>query len=73
MFNVGNVLGAIVSVLKAVVILVVNFVTGIFQMLDMLPSAVTLLSYGISMMPPVLTVLATAFISVSVVYLIIGR
>lgn len=73
MLNIGNVFTAILSVLKAAVILVINFVTGIFQMLDMLPNAVTLLTYGINMMPPVLTVLATAFISVSVVYLIIGR
>lgn len=68
-----SILTAIVNFFIAVGTLIVNFISGVFQMLQMLPSAISLLSYSVSMIPPVLVVFATAFISVSVVYLIIGR
>lgn len=69
----SSIIQAIAAVLVAAVKLIANFFAGLGQMFFMLPDALTLLSYSISMLPPVLVVMATAFISVSVVYLIIGR
>lgn len=46
---------------------------GILQMLANIPEAMQMLAYGIASLPPVLTAYAALFISVSVVYLIVGR
>lgn len=50
-----------------------NFLLGVAQLVSMIPQALSFLAYGIASLPPVLTVFATAFISISVVYLVIGR
>lgn len=50
-----------------------NLLMGITELVQMIPQALTFLAYGITSLPPVLTVFATAFISISVVYLVIGR
>lgn len=50
-----------------------NFIGGVLQLILTIPKALYFLTYGISMMPPVLVAFATAFITVSVVYLVVGR
>ena len=50
-----------------------SFVRGIFQLISMLPSAVTMLTNSIATMPVVLTAFATGIVSISIVYLIVGR
>lgn len=50
-----------------------SFVTGIWTMLQMLPTAVTMITSSIATMPLVLVAFASAAITISVVYLIIGR
>lgn len=64
---------SILSVLSMLITLVVNFVRGVVQLISILPTALTMLSYSVSALPPMIVVFATAFISVSVVYLVIGR
>lgn len=64
---------AIVSAIVATIQFLGSLLVGIAQLFVMLPNAISLLSYSITMIPPVLVVFATAFVSVSVVYLIIGR
>lgn len=50
-----------------------NLVTGVLQLVKMIPEALTLTSTAIGALPPVIAVFATAMVSVSVVYLVIGR
>lgn len=69
----GQFLSALVDVMAMAITFVVNFITGVIQMISLIPSALSMLAYAISSLPPMLTVFATAFISVSVVYLVIGR
>lgn len=69
----GQFLDSILSVFVMVINLVISFVQGIAQMIVMIPQALGMLTYSVSSLPPVLVVFATAFISVSVVYLVIGR
>lgn len=57
----------------SVVQLLYNFVLGIFQLLSMLPGAMAMVTGSIASMPLVLIAFATGLISISVVYLIIGR
>lgn len=69
----GQFLSSLVDVAAMAIGLVINFVTGVVQMVQLIPSALSMLSYSVLSLPPLLTVFATAFISVSVVYLVIGR
>lgn len=50
-----------------------SFAAGIWALLQMLPGALGMVTSSITSMPMVLTAFATAMISISVVYLIIGR
>ena len=68
--NIINQLGTIIASLIQIVL---NFLTGIYQMIVIVPKAVTMLTYSVAQLPPVLLVYATAFITVSVVYLVIDR
>lgn len=69
----ASVWNAVVSAIVAALSFLGSFIQGIWQLFVMLPNAISLLSYAITMIPPVLMVFATAFVSVSIVYLIIGR
>lgn len=68
-----NILSTIGDFIYAVVNLLINFVTGIIQLLTILPQAVTMLTSSVAFMPSIITAFAIALISVSVVYLVIGR
>lgn len=59
--------------LLALVGLLISFVQGIAQLIAMIPSALAMTTSSIASMPLVLTAFAVGLISVSVVYLIIGR
>lgn len=73
MASFASFLESILSVLGMAVTLVVNFVRGVIQLITLIPVALQMLSYSLSALPPTLVVFATAFITVSVVYLVIGR
>lgn len=66
-------LESILSFLGMIVTVSYNFVTGVVQIVKLIPVALSMLSYSVSALPPTIIVFATAFISVSVVYLVIGR
>lgn len=68
-----NILQTIGNFLYAVANLVLNFIGGIIQLLQILPSALTMVMNSVATMPSVLVSFAVGLISVSVVYLIIGR
>lgn len=59
--------------LYSVVDLLLNFINGIMQLLSMIPGALTMVNSSVAHMPTVLVAFAVGMISISVVYLIIGR
>lgn len=68
-----NIINQIGTVLASLVQIVINLLTGIFQMITTVPKALTMLTYSVAQLPPMLLVFATAFITISVVYLVIDR
>lgn len=50
-----------------------NLFAGMFQMLQIIPQGLSYMLTSISYLPPALTVIATALVTISVTYLIIGR
>lgn len=68
-----SILNQIGTVLASLVQIVINFLTGIFQMITTVPKALTMLTYSLAQLPPMLLVFATAFVTISVVYLVIDR
>lgn len=64
---------SIIDFVAAVLSLLSSFVIGIYHLLQMLPGAMAMVTSSIAAMPTVLVAFATAMISISVVYLIIGR
>ena len=69
----SSIFQALGDFLYAILNLLFNFIGGIFQLLKMLPSAMTMVLNSVATMPSVLVSFAVGLISVSVVYLIIGR
>lgn len=69
----SSILSTIGDFLYAVVNLLLNFIGGIIQLLQILPSALSMVMNSVATMPSVLVSFAVGLISVSVVYLIIGR
>ena len=57
----------------ALVQLLLNIINGIIHMLAMIPSALTMLMSSVGYMPVVLISFAVGLITVSVVFLVIGR
>ncbi len=52
---------------------VVNFVTGIFDMLQMIPAGQKTFLDALAALPPIVHPYATATITVAVLYMILGR
>lgn len=48
-------------------------VTGLFQLITMIPSAFAMLTYSIGYLPSVLLAFAAVAITLSIVFLILGR
>lgn len=69
----SGIFSAIGDFLYAVVNLLLNLINGIIQLLKIVPSSVTMLMNSVASMPAVLVAFAVGIVSVSVVYLIIGR
>lgn len=64
---------AIGDFVYAVVNLLLNLINGIVQLLQIVPASVTMLMNSVASMPAVLVAFAVGLVSVSVVYLIVGR
>lgn len=69
----GNFIQMIGNFLQSIADLLVNFISGIFQMFGMVFVSTGFLSNILAYMPAVISVVVTAIISINVVYLIIGR
>lgn len=63
----------IASFFETILLMLGNILTGMVQLLQMLPSAVTMLLTSVGTMPSVLVAFASGLIMVSVIYLIVGR
>lgn len=53
--------------------LILNLLSGLMQMIIMIPSALTMLTSSVAYMPTILVAFAMALITVSIVYLVVGR
>lgn len=69
----NNLFKSIGDFLYAVVNLLINMISGIVQMLTMIPAALTMLTNSVAFMPTILIAFAIGLITVSIVYLIVGR
>lgn len=69
----ADVIQSILYFLQGTVSFIINIVNGLYQLILMIPKALGFVSISLGALPPVLTVFAVAFVSVSIVYLIIGR
>lgn len=69
----GDWLLSIVKFIGSLLALLASFVDGLFHLLQMLPSAMTMVTTSVSSMPSVLIPFAVAAVTISVVYLIVGR
>ena len=63
----------IIDKLVLLVNVIISLFVGLLQMLANIPEAMQMLVYGIAALPAEITAYAALFISVSVIYLIIGR
>lgn len=68
-----NVLKSIGDFIYAVVNLLINLISGIVQMLAMIPSALTMLTNSVAFMPTILVAFAMGLITISIVYLVVDR
>lgn len=68
-----DILSSISTAITTVFTFFVNQITNMLSLLQMLASGSALLTSAIAFMPPVVAVFATAFITISVVFLIVGR
>lgn len=63
----------IVNFINAIISVVTNLVSGLIQMIMMVPTALSFLTYSIGYVPSIIAVFITAIITVNVVYLFVGR
>ena len=68
-----QVLESFIATFQAILNLIGNFLSGITQLLTLIPTGMSVLIYSVSQLPVVLIGFATALITISVTYLIVGR
>lgn len=68
-----NILKSIGDAIYAFNALLLNLVMGVWQMLLMIPSAMSMLTNSIAYMPTVLVAFAIGLITISIVFLVVGR
>lgn len=66
-------LKSISDFLLMVVQFIANLIAGVFALLQMIPTAVSFLTMAIASLPPEIAVIGTALITLSIVFLIVGR
>lgn len=67
------VLESILTFFEGIISLIANLLYGIQQLVVMIPQALAFIGSSLGSLPSVITVFAVAMITVSVVYLVIGR
>ena len=63
----------LIDIIASLINLVVSLVKGIVQLLSLIPSAVQSLTLSVGFLPSFLVVFATATITISVIFIIVGR
>lgn len=66
-------LNEIITFIGSLIDLVVKIVTGLVQLLQMLPSMVQTLTGSLGLLPPILVAFASVTITVAVIFIILGR
>lgn len=68
-----NFFNSVLEFFRTILDLVTYLVTGLAQLFVMIPSAFSMLTYSIGYLPSVLLAFAAVAITISIVYLIVGR
>lgn len=66
-------LNEIITFIGSLIDLVVKIVTGLVQLLQMIPSMVQTLNGSLSLLPSILVAFASVTITVAVIFIILGR
>ena len=66
-------LQAFFDIIMSLVNLAISLVDGIIQLFRLLPIAISVLSNSIGILPSILVAFATATITISVIFIIVGR
>lgn len=66
-------LNEIITFIGSLIDLVVKIVTGLVQLLQMIPSMVQTLTGSLGLLPPILVAFASVTITVAVIFIILGR
>lgn len=61
------------EVIESLITFVINFIDNTLKFITMLPEVITQVTSSISWLPPALMVFATASITVSVIFIMLGR
>lgn len=68
-----QVLESILTFFQGIISLIANLLHGIAQLIIMIPQALAFIGTSLGALPSIIAVFAVAMITVSVVYLVIGR
>ena len=68
-----NALKSIMDFFGTILDMVKYLVTGLFQLFELIPQAFAMLTYSIGFLPSVLLAFAAVAITLSIIYLIVGR
>ena len=68
-----NFFHGVFSFFETILDMVTYLVTGLFQLFAMIPQAVGMLTYSIGFLPSMLLAFAAVAITLSIVFLIVGR
>lgn len=68
-----NFFNGVISFFQTILDMVTYLVTGLVQLFAMIPSAFAMLTYSIGYLPSVLLAFAAVAITLSIVFLILGR
>ena len=71
--DISNFFGAFLDFLGVVVDFVIMLINGLLQFIQMIPSALTMLTRSIGFVPTFLVGFAVASISISIILMIVGR
>lgn len=69
----AQVLDSIIEFFSGIITFIANIVNGLVQLVLTIPSVLRFLGFAMGALPSVIAVFAVAFITTSVVYLVIGR
>ena len=69
----AQVLDSIIEFFSGIVTFLANIINGLVQLILTIPSVLRFLGFAMGSLPSVIAVFAVAFITTSVVYLVIGR